>query len=58
MRIGILDGAGDEGHVVLAAPPPRPPAAVMLGRIWAEPTPDGWRLLEPLAPSWRQAEGG
>lgn len=53
--IGILVDAGVDGVRVIA--PPGPSAETLrLGRMWAEPSAQGWRLLEKLRPSW-VAEG-
>lgn len=52
MAIGVLLGT-EEGHVRVHSPrPPRPPAFLRLGKIWAEPAADGWKLLERLSPAW------
>jgi polynucleotide 5'-hydroxyl-kinase GRC3/NOL9 len=52
MVVGVLEEIGEEGLRVRCARPPRPPALLRLGRIWARPDPEGWRLLDKLDPAW------
>jgi hypothetical protein len=33
-----------------------PVARLRLGRMWAQPSPAGWKLLEKLTPAWQPAE--
>jgi polynucleotide 5'-hydroxyl-kinase GRC3/NOL9 len=52
MCIGLLLET-QQGQVrVHCPPPPRPPAILRLGKIWAEPAAEGWKLLERLSPAW------
>jgi polynucleotide 5'-hydroxyl-kinase GRC3/NOL9 len=53
MSLGILLDAGAAGALVAAPALPRPPRRIRLGKMWAEPTPGGWKLLETLSPCWR-----
>jgi hypothetical protein len=32
--------------------PPRPVRRILVGRMWAKETADGWKLLEALSPAW------
>jgi hypothetical protein len=52
MIVGVLEEIGAEGVHIRATPPPRPPALLRLGRIWARPDEDGWKLLDKLEPAW------
>jgi phage tail sheath gpL-like len=52
MGIAVLEQAGAETARLFAAPPARPVKTVQLGKMWASPSPEGWRLQERLAPSW------
>lgn len=51
MVLGIATALGQ----VVAPPPPRPPASLRLGSMWAEPADGGWRLLDRLAPAFDTA---
>jgi polynucleotide 5'-hydroxyl-kinase GRC3/NOL9 len=51
MEIAVLTGAEGE---VYARRPKRPVAALRLGKMWAEPGADGWKLVERLAPAWEK----
>ena len=53
LSVGILQEVANEA-VVIAERPTSLPVAIQLGKMWAEPTPRGWRLLEQLSPSWDQ----
>ena len=52
MVIGVLEDVGQDIVRVRAAPTPRPPALIRLGRLWARPHGGGWRLLDRLEPAW------
>jgi polynucleotide 5'-hydroxyl-kinase GRC3/NOL9 len=52
MGVGVLERAEGGGLTMFAKPPPRPVHLLQLGKMWAEPSEDGWRLLERLGPSW------
>jgi hypothetical protein len=55
----LADAAGEDmvlgvlvaPKVIYAPPPPRHAARLRVGRMWAEPEADGWRLLERLVPA-------
>jgi polynucleotide 5'-kinase involved in rRNA processing len=50
--IGILEEVG-AGEMILFAPVNRRPiASILLGRMWAEPADQAWRLSESAWPSW------
>jgi polynucleotide 5'-kinase involved in rRNA processing len=51
MAMGVLEEFGELIRV-RAAPTPRPPALLRLGRLWARPAADGWALLDKLKPAW------
>jgi polynucleotide 5'-kinase involved in rRNA processing len=51
--VGILQEVG-ENTVVWAKPPLSAVTVVQLGKMSAEPTPAGWKLLEQLRPTWQQ----
>jgi polynucleotide 5'-kinase involved in rRNA processing len=50
MALGILETA-DPPRVFTSATGPI--ARIRLGRMWAHPSPAGWKLQEKLAPSWQ-----
>jgi hypothetical protein len=52
MAVGVLEGFGEDGLRIRAASPPRPPALLRLGRIWARPQGNGWTLVDKLEPAW------
>lgn len=52
MSVGILEELSPDGTHILAPPPSRGVALIRLGRMWAEPAGQGWKLLERRSPSW------
>ena len=52
MAVGVLEEISEDGVRIRSAVPPRPPALLRLGRIWARPDADGWKLLDKLEPAW------
>ena len=52
MAVGVLEEFTEHAPRIRAAPLPRPPALLRLGRIWARPDGDGWKLLDKLEPAW------
>lgn len=54
LSIGILEHSSGHAITVYARRPTEPLRLLQLGKIWAEPSGDGWKLLERLKPSWPQ----
>jgi polynucleotide 5'-kinase involved in rRNA processing len=52
MAVGVLEEVGGEELRVRCVAPPRPPALLRLGRMWARREGDGWKLLDKLEPAW------
>jgi polynucleotide 5'-hydroxyl-kinase GRC3/NOL9 len=52
MCLALLQGVSEDAVHLEAPPPPRPVRLVRLGKMWAEPRPGGWKLLDKLSPSW------
>jgi polynucleotide 5'-hydroxyl-kinase GRC3/NOL9 len=55
MRIAVLESNDEHGSTVYAARPSQQVATVKLGKMWAEPGPAGWRLLDQLRPATQSA---
>ncbi|WP_129792865.1 Clp1/GlmU family protein [Sphingosinicella sp. CPCC 101087] len=55
MEIAILIAKDADRGTFLSRPPVRPPARILLGKMWAQPSESGWILQERLAPSWEEA---
>lgn len=49
---GVLEAVEEEGLRIRALAPERAVEMIRLGRMWAQPEENGWRLLEKLSPSW------
>jgi hypothetical protein len=52
MAVGVLEEINEEELRIRCTPAPRLPALLRLGRIWARPDRDGWKLLDKLEPAW------
>jgi polynucleotide 5'-hydroxyl-kinase GRC3/NOL9 len=52
MAVGVLEEICADGLRIRCSEPPRRPALLRLGRIWARPERDGWKLLDKLEPAW------
>jgi polynucleotide 5'-hydroxyl-kinase GRC3/NOL9 len=52
LELGLLLGWDSGGANVLARGASRPVAALRLGKMWAQPHGEGWKLLDRLSPAW------